>query len=58
MMRDLAAVRDEVATVAEHMTRLALDEGGYELRDEPRNFGRSKAIAVGLVGGRTMYRQV
>lgn len=58
VMRDLAAVRNEVATVAEHMARLHRDEDGYEVRKESRNFGRNEITAVGLIGGPTMYRQV
>jgi len=58
MMRDLAAVRNEVATVAEHIARLHRDEDGYEVRKESRNYGRNEITAVGLIGGPAMYRQV
>lgn len=57
-MRDLAAVRNEVATVAEHVARLARDEDGYEIRTEPRNYGRTSTTAVGLIGGPAVFRQV
>ncbi len=57
-MRDLAAVRNEVATVAEHIARLHHDEDGYEIRKEPRNYGRNETTAVGLIGGPAMYREV
>ena len=57
-MRDLAAVRNEVATVAEHMARLHRDEDGYEVRKESRNYGRNEITAVGLTSGPAMYRQV
>ncbi|KWI32015.1 hypothetical protein WT71_10390 [Burkholderia stagnalis] len=57
-MRDLAAVRDEVATVATHIERLHRDENGYEIRTESRNYGRKELVAVGLIGGPTMYREV
>ncbi|KQR77052.1 hypothetical protein ASG35_12340 [Burkholderia sp. Leaf177] len=58
VMRDLAAVRNEVATVAEHIARLHRDEDGYEVRKESRNYGRNEITAVGLIGGPAMYRQV
>jgi hypothetical protein len=57
-MRDLAAVRNEVATVAEHLARLHRDEDGYEVRKESRNYGRTEITAIGLIGGPAMYRQV
>ncbi|MFP3637455.1 hypothetical protein [Paraburkholderia sp. SIMBA_054] len=57
-MRDLAAVRDEVATVSEHITRLGRDEDGYEVRKESRNYGRNESTAIGVIGGPAMYRQV
>ncbi|MBU9360765.1 hypothetical protein KTE52_31060, partial [Burkholderia multivorans] len=40
VMRDLAAVRNEVATVAEHIQRLGRDEDGYQVRTESHNYGR------------------
>ena len=58
VMRDLAAVRDEVATVEQHIARLSRDEEGYDVRKEPRNYGRSFTAAVGLIGGPAMYREV
>ncbi|MEM5389615.1 hypothetical protein VSR68_39630 [Paraburkholderia phymatum] len=58
VMRDLAAVRDEVATVAEHIARLGRDEDSYEVRHERRNYGRTETTAIGLIGGPAMYRQV
>ncbi len=58
VMRDLAAVRNEVATVAEHLARLHRDEDGYEVRKEPRNYGQTEITAIGLIGGPAMYRQV
>jgi hypothetical protein len=57
-MRDLAAVRNEVATVAEHLARLHRDEDGYEVRKESRNYGRIEITAIGLIGGPAIYRQV
>ncbi|WP_049096874.1 hypothetical protein [Burkholderia cepacia] len=57
-MRDLAAVRDEVATVANHIERILRDEDGYEVRKESRNYGRSELTAVGLIGGPAMYREI
>ncbi|KVP43520.1 hypothetical protein [Burkholderia ubonensis] len=58
VMRDLAAVRDEVATVAAHIERVHRDEDGYEIREESRNYGRNELVAVGLIGGPAMYREV
>ncbi|KWN05892.1 hypothetical protein WT83_27810 [Burkholderia territorii] len=58
VMRDLAAARDHVATVGEHIQRLHHDEDGFEVRKEPRNYGRSELTAVGLVGGPAVYREV
>lgn len=58
VMRDLAAVRNEVATVAEHLDRLHRDEDGYEVRKESHNYGRTKITAIGLIGGPAIYRQV
>nr|WP_241023845.1 hypothetical protein [Burkholderia sp. Ac-20365] len=58
VMRDMAAVRDEVATVAEHIARLRRDEDGYEVRKESRNYGRDETTAIGLIGGPAMYREV
>ncbi|RQQ88759.1 hypothetical protein DF134_19395 [Burkholderia stagnalis] len=58
VMRDLAAIRDEVATVATHIERLPRDEDGYEIRAESRNYGRNELVAVGLIGGPAMYREV
>ncbi|WJN72230.1 hypothetical protein [Burkholderia anthina] len=57
-MRDLAAVRDEVATVADHIERVHCDECGYEVRKESRNYGRNELTAVGLIGGPAMYREI
>ncbi len=58
LMRDLASVRDAVASVSEHIKRVRLDEDGYEVRKESRNYGRSELTAVGLVVGPTMYREI
>ncbi|WP_081077333.1 hypothetical protein [Burkholderia pseudomultivorans] len=58
VMRDLAAVRDEVATVAAHIERIHRDEDGYEVRKEPRNYGRNELLAIGLIRGPAMYREV
>ncbi|KVT77336.1 hypothetical protein WK58_11195 [Burkholderia ubonensis] len=58
VMRDLAAVRDEVATVSAHIERVHRDEDGYEIREESRNYGRNELVAVGLIGGPAMYREV
>jgi hypothetical protein len=58
VMRDLAAVRNEVATVAEHLARLHSDEDGYEVRKELRNYGRTEITAIGLINGPAIYRQV
>jgi hypothetical protein len=58
VMRDLAAVRNEVATVAEHLARLHIDADGYEVRKESRNYGQTKITAIGLIGGPAIYRQV
>ncbi|MCA8002754.1 hypothetical protein [Burkholderia metallica] len=57
-MRDLAAVRNEVATVAVHIERVHRDEDGYEVRKESRNYGRNELTAVGLIGGPAMYREI
>lgn len=51
-MRNLAAVRDEVANVAEHIERVHRDEDGYEVRKESHNYGRNQLTAVGFIGGR------
>ncbi|TPQ46718.1 hypothetical protein C2U71_07180 [Burkholderia ubonensis] len=58
VMRDLAALRDEVATVAAHIERVHRDEDGYEIRKESRNYGRNELVAVGLISGPAMYREV
>ncbi|KVU25134.1 hypothetical protein WK65_14270 [Burkholderia ubonensis] len=58
VMRDLAAVRDEVVAVATHIERLHRDEDGYEIRMESRNYGRNELVAVGLIGGPAVYREV
>ncbi|CAD6561347.1 hypothetical protein LMG24235_07283 [Paraburkholderia sabiae] len=58
VMRDMAAVRNEVGTVAEHIGWLHRDEDGYEVRKEPRNYGQKEIIAIGLIGGPAMYRQI
>ncbi|PRH40011.1 hypothetical protein C6T65_23260 [Burkholderia vietnamiensis] len=58
VMRDLAAVRDQDATVAQHIARVPYDQDGYEVRREPRNYGRSATIAVGLIGGPAVYREM
>ncbi|KVH78744.1 hypothetical protein WJ41_35125 [Burkholderia ubonensis] len=58
VIRDLASVRDQDATVAEHIAKLLRDEDGYEVRQEKRNYGRMTNIAVGLVGGPTVYREI
>jgi hypothetical protein len=58
VMRDLAAVRDQDATVEVHIARLRRDEDGYEVRQEPRNYGRSTTIAVGLIGGPAIFREM
>ncbi|AOJ64670.1 MULTISPECIES: hypothetical protein [Burkholderia] len=58
VMRDLAAVRDEVATVAAHIERVHRDEDGYEIRKESRNYGRNELVAVGLIDGSAMYREM
>lgn len=57
IMRDLAAVRNEVAPVSDHIGRLHRDEDGYEVREELRNYGRVKIKAVGVIGGPTIFRQ-
>jgi len=57
MMRDLAAVRDEVAPVSGHIARLSKDEDGYEVRKSRRNYGRTELVEVGLIGGPTIFRQ-
>ncbi|WP_432263504.1 hypothetical protein [Cupriavidus sp. TMH.W2] len=57
VMRDLAAVRNEVAPVSEHIARLRKEEDGYEVRRSTRNYGRTELIEVGLVGGPTIFRQ-
>lgn len=57
LLRDLAATRDPVASVAEHIARLPHDEEGYEVREEPYNYGKSRRKVVGVVGGLTIYRQ-
>ncbi|WP_321965178.1 hypothetical protein [Paraburkholderia sp. J7] len=58
VMRDLAAVRDQDATVEAHIARLRRDEDGYEVRHEPRNYGRGTTVAVGVIGGPAIYRQM
>ncbi|KVU09317.1 hypothetical protein WK62_05995 [Burkholderia ubonensis] len=58
VMRDLAAVRDEVAPVEAHIERIHRDQEGYETRMELRNYGRNELTAVGLIGGPAMYREV
>jgi hypothetical protein len=58
VMRDLSAVRDRDATVAEHIARLGGDEDGYEVRHGPRNFGKGASIAVGVVGGPAILREM
>ncbi|WP_275526837.1 hypothetical protein [Burkholderia cenocepacia] len=58
MMRDLTAVRDEIATVVAHIERVHRDEDGYEVRKESRNYGRNELVAVGLIGGPAIYREV
>lgn len=61
VLRDLSAVRNETATVADHITRLLphqQESDGYEVRRESRNFGQSSAVAVGLVRGPTVFREV
>lgn len=58
VMRDLTAVRDEVATVEEHVARLARDEDGYEIRREKRNYGLTTGAAIGLIGGPAVYMEV
>lgn len=57
VMRDLAAVRNEVGPVSEHLARLRTDEEGYEVRRSTRNYGRTELIEVGVVGGPTIFRQ-
>jgi hypothetical protein len=47
--------------VAAHIARLSLDqkEGeGYEVRREPRNFGAASTVAIGLVRGPAVYREI
>jgi hypothetical protein len=58
VMRNLAAVRDQDATVEEHIAHLSRDEDGYEVRHEPRNYGRSTLLAVGLIGGPAIFREI
>lgn len=58
VMRDMTAVRKDVAPVSEHIVRVHHDEDGYEVREESRHYGKVKRQAIGLVGGPTVYRQV
>lgn len=58
VMRDMAAIRDAVASVASHIERIGRDEEGYEVRKESRNYGRNELVAVGLIGGPAMFREV
>ena len=61
VLRDLSAVRDETATVADHIARLLPDQqesDGYEVRREPRNFGQRAAVAIGLVRGPAIFREI
>jgi len=58
VMRDASAIRNEVATVSEHIARLGHDEDGYEVREERRNYGKDVFKVVGKVDGLTVYRQV
>lgn len=57
VMKDLSAVRDPVVSVAEHIARLSHDQDGYEVRKSVRNHGRTELIEIGLIGGRTVFRQ-
>jgi hypothetical protein len=58
VMPDLAAVRDQDATVENHIARRRRDENGYEVRHEPRNQGRSTTIVVGPIGGPVMLPEM
>lgn len=58
VMRDLAAVRNEVATVSEHLESMRADEDGYEVRESTRYYGKLVLVEVGLIAGPTIYRQV
>lgn len=55
-MGDLAAIRDEIATVAAHIKRVHRDEDGYGIRKESRNSGRNELVAICLFGGPARYR--
>lgn len=58
VMRDLAAVRNEVAPVSEHIARLGRDEDGYEVREQRWNYGKETRKVVRRVGGLTLFRQI
>lgn len=58
VLRDLSAVRDPVASAADHIARLSHDEEGYEVREEPYNYGKGRRKVIRVVGGLTVYRQV
>jgi hypothetical protein len=54
-------MRDETATVADHIARLLphqQESDGYEVRREPRNFGQRSAIAIGLARGPAIFREI
>jgi hypothetical protein len=58
VMKDLSAVRHEIGTVAEHITRVPVYGEGYEVRKEPRNYGRHETLAVGPIGGPAIFREL
>ena len=54
-LRDRSAVRDQVASVTEHIARVKNDEADYEVRTH--RFGARDYIAVGVIGGPDIYRE-
>lgn len=58
VMRNLAAVRNEVASVSQHLDLLSHDEDGYEVREERRGYGKLSFKVIGIIGGLTVFRQI
>lgn len=62
VLHDLVTVRDRDAMVVEHIACLSGDEESYEesceVRHEPRDFGRDAPVAVSLVDGPAIFREM
>ncbi len=58
VLHDLVTVRDRDAMFVEHIARLSGDEESDEVRHEPRDFGRDALVAINLVGGPAIFREV